>query len=882
MSAAITAFEDRIIATRVIPRREACLAALPDDLHPILRDALIERGLDPLFSHQEEMFRGAQDGRNMVITTGTASGKSLSYYLPVLQSVLNDDANRALFLFPTKALGQDQLRGLMELIGELEGVQITAGVYDGDTPPNERKKIRDKAHLILTNPDMINAGWLPNHGKSGFSHVFRNIRYIVVDEMHVYRGAFGSHFANVMRRLRRVCQHHGSNPQILCSSATIANPADLAARLFEQPFTHIARDGSPAAAKTIHFCQSTQRIGNVRRTVVEEMATLLPGLIAERKRTIAFCRSRKDTEVVLKEVRDALSSVDGGHDESSLIAAYRGGYTPNERREVANALVENRLIGVVSTNALELGVDIGGLEVVVQGGFPGTRASFWQQVGRAGRRESESLAFVLLAMTPLDQYIASDPDWVLRERAESAVVDPDNLMIQLAHVRAAAAELPLTLDDAATFPDLAEVVAVLEEAQEVRELYGAYHWQGGPHPAGDFSLRTVDDARFKIVEKTEGRTLTEMDRPQTYHEAHPRAVYLHDGQEYLVEHLDLTKRVATVTPVDQDFYTEPDVRTKIDVIREQTREVLGETSVSFGDVRVHEVTVGYKMLQFRNHQNLGYEALDEKLAIEMETEALWIPLPEKVLAVLGEVVVDAMRGMVHALQSRARMRVMAERSDLRGSSFHAPDSQSGRMRTALILHDTFPGGLGFASRASVCVGELLTEANSMLDSCWCENGCAGCVGDFRIRRDVVRWALQSLLKETAPPADLVRQSTDVALNHDAQSKIPFDALTNDWQSFSERALEAGFDGAGFLQVVSEVRIRNDRLTLSVNGTDLRSWSGGDVTNRRIEGLVSSMVDVPEGFHVRIEAIGDSSERRAVKDKLRRRFDDLLDEENTCP
>ncbi|MCA9673705.1 MAG: DEAD/DEAH box helicase, partial [Myxococcales bacterium] len=752
----LSGFPGRVIATRHVPPRPARHAPMPADLHPSLRAALAQRGIDELYSHQVEAFEAARAGRNVVVTTGTASGKSLAYLLPVVQAVLEDPSARTLLLFPTKALTQDQLRGVTGLIDHLAArtepaaPRIGAGVYDGDTPPAERTRVRDRASLVLTNPDMLHSALLPNHGRRGFAHLFRNVRYVVIDELHAYRGAFGAHFANLMRRLWRVCAHHGSTPRLLCSSATIANAREHAETLCDREFELIDRDGSPSAGKVVYFWQPPAADDGTRRPVTGELAALLPHLITARHRTIAFCRSRKDTEIVLKESRDQLRDV-AGHDEAYLLAGYRGGYTPEERRAVERALVDGSLLGVVSTNALELGIDIGALQVVVQAGFPGTRASFWQQVGRAGRRHEVAHAIVILAVSPTDQFIAEHPDWLVGQPAEHAVVDRDNLAIQLAHVRAAAAELPLALDDAASFPDLGEIAVVLEDAGEVRDVLGRWHWTGGAFPAGEVSLRNLHNDRFKVVNRGTGTTITEMSRPQVYREGHPRAVYLHDGVQYQVETLDLIQHVATVVEVEQNFYTQPDVRSAIDVLLTQQRRDAGRTHAAFGDVRVDDVVVGYKMLEFHNHQNLGYEALHEPLRLQLDTEALWITVPEDVLAVLGRERQDALAGMVHAITACARLRTMAERTDLCGSSFHTIDEATGRSSTALVCHDSHPGGLGYAARAFEHVDAVIDDAIALVERCRCRGGCPACVGSWARDPRLIGWALRRLREEAAVP-----------------------------------------------------------------------------------------------------------------------------------
>jgi DEAD/DEAH box helicase domain-containing protein len=871
-------FADRILATREIPAREPRYAPLPADLHPALRQAVHEFGIQQLYIHQAEAWQAARRGDNVVVTTGTASGKSLTYLLPVVQSVLEDPSARTLLLYPTKALTQDQLRAVVRLVDGLGGHRrIESGVYDGDTPPNERLRIRDKAHLILTNPDMLHTALLPNHGRQGFAHVFRNVRYIVIDELHSYRGAFGAHIANLMRRLLRICKHYGSTPQFLCSSATIANAREHAETLCQRPFTLIDEDGSPSAGKTVHFWQPPLLASGVRKSVTSEMTQLLPWLIQKRHRTITFCRSRKETEIVLKEARDGLRDV-AGHDETYLLAGYRGGYTPEERRTVEKSLTDGRLLGVVSTNALELGIDIGQLQVVVQGGFPGTRASFWQQMGRAGRRGEKAHAVLMLALTPEDQFIAEDPDWLTGQPAEHAVVDRDNLAIQLAHVRSAAAELPLTIDDVATFPDLGEIVAVLAKSAELRDVMGTWHWTGGPFPAGEFSLRNIDVDRFKIVNRDTGRTITEMDRPQVYREAHTRAVYLHDGVQYQVEALDLVGHVATVVPVEQNFYTQPDVRTHIDVLLTQEQRRLGRTGAYFGDVAVDDAVVGYKMLEFHNHQNLGYEGLHEPLKLHLETEAVWLAVPEAVLGVLGREKADALAGMVHALHAIARLRTMAERSDLQATSFHHVDDDTGRTVTALICYDSHPGGLGYAAKAYDLLDEVLAQAIQLVEQCRCKRGCPACVGDYVRDKRLIAWALRACRDDVPVPVDLVRREHVTAANDDRPQveRVPWLEVVERWSEVLAALRELGVQGADALSTVREVRQGVDRLTLAVASPGLVTWLSAEETARRLQQGLGRVIAAPQGWRLAVElAAGeqDAALRKAIR--LQRRHDDIV-------
>ncbi|HUQ06551.1 MAG TPA: DEAD/DEAH box helicase [Kofleriaceae bacterium] len=879
-------FPGRVIATRTIPPREATYAPLPAGLHPGLRDALAARGIERLYAHQAEAFEAARAGENIVVTTGTASGKSLAYLLPVIQASLEEPTARTLLLFPTKALTQDQLRGVTGLVDHLAtrtdhaAPRIVAGVYDGDTPPAERRRTRDRAHLVMTNPDMLHGALLPSHGRQGFAHLFRNVKYVVIDELHAYRGAFGAHLANVLRRLWRVCAHHGSTPQLLCSSATIANAREHAEALCHHPFRLIDRDGSPSAGKVVHFWQPPLGAGDVRRPVTAELATLLPHLITARHRTIAFCRSRKDTEIVLKESRDRLRDV-AGHDEAYLLAGYRGGYTPEERRAVERSLVDGSLVGVVSTNALELGIDIGQLQVVVQAGFPGTRASFWQQLGRAGRRGEVAHAVLVLAVSPTDHFVAEHPDWLVGQPAEHAVIDRDNLAIQLAHVRAAAAELPLGLDDASWFPDLGEIVAVLHRAGEVRDVIGSWHWTGGAFPAGEVSLRNVHADRFKVVDRVAETTITEMSRPQVYREAHPRAIYLHDGVQYQVEALDLVQHVATVVEVEQNFYTQPDVRSAIDVLLTQERRAVGRTRASFGDVRVDDVVVGYKMLEFHNHQNLGYEELHEPLRLQLDTEALWIAVPDDVLAVLGREREDALAGMVHAVAACARLRTMAERSDLSGASFHFTDEETGAAATALVCHDSHPGGLGYAAKAFEYVDGVLDDAIALVTRCACARGCPACVGSWARDTELVGWALRALRDE---PSGRVAVAAARAGAGSAPvvaagpARIPWDEVDVRWPDIVARLRAARVDGAALLEKLPPPVRQGARLVVRVDGPGVARWLAADAARRRLWRAIAAQVDAPPGADLAIEVapeVRDRSMRTAIR--LQRRFDDLVAE-----
>lgn len=489
-----------MVYSRRMPAKSAEYAEYPAALLPELAEYLRARGIDRLYSHQAQMFELALQGENVVITTSTASGKTLGFLLPVLQEILCNPGARALFIYPTKALASDQykaLRPLLEFFGE---DRVSAGVYDGDTSSAQRSRIRRHANIILTNPEMINASFLPNHSKYGFDLLFANLRYVVIDELHTYRGAFGSHLANVIRRLGRVCRYYHSRPRFLCSSATIANPLELARGICGEPFEQVERDGAPRAERRYVFLQPPKIEDSYGREIgqasaAQVAANLLPELMEKGTSFIAFASSRRNVEIVLKETRDLLEGWDmtgqetgkGGrkmralHPEDLMvnrIAGYRGGYTPRERREIEARMNRGELLGLVATNALELGIDIGRLDATVLVGYPDTKASFWQQTGRAGRSGHSCTNYLILREMPFDRYIAVNPDWLFEGSSESAVIDPDNLLIQLAHIRAAAAEIPLGQQDMELFPDLGEAIPVLLEAGELTRQGGLFVWCG--------------------------------------------------------------------------------------------------------------------------------------------------------------------------------------------------------------------------------------------------------------------------------------------------------------------------------------------------------------------------------------------------------------------
>lgn len=872
----------RIIATRSLKKRLGVFVDPPEELHPELKNWMEQNGYEKLYSHQAEMFMKAHVGKSVVITTGTASGKSLSFYLPVMQRILENPARRALFIYPTKALTKDQYRHIKEFVAFFGENRIQAGVYDGDTSPNERSRIRAQANIILTNPDMINAGFLPNHNKYGFPHMFANLDTIVIDELHAYRGAFGSHVSNVFRRLLRVCDYHGNKPRFLCSSATIANPQELAEKICHQPFEIVEQDGSPAPAKYIHFYQpeyleEAQR----KRSVSEELKMILPELVLSGVRSITFCQSRRESEIVTKESRDILSSdpMQYGIDMSDKISPYRGGYTPAERARIEKDLVDGTLLGVVSTNALELGIDIGTLDAVLMGGFPGTRASFWQQMGRAGRKESEAHAIVMLKEKPLDQYVGKHPDWLLQSGSENAIIDRDNLYIQLSHIRAASAELPLCIDDVASFPDLGEIIPLLVKEGELLEQNNSYQWSGDISPAHEISLRNITGDTIKVVDEEREATITVVDLIQAKKEFYPGAIYLHDSIQYKSLKLDLETKTAYVKEVSSNYYTEPHKPGNIAVLVEHEHEKEYRINRFFGDVRVTVLLTGFKMVEFSTHQNLGYTELPEILRTKMETEACWVEIPDIVVRTFvatgkapslekdaqSEKVpsFDYSQGLVHCLKAAASMRVMATDSDLGGDIFSFVDAESSRNKYAVVLYDGYPGGLGFSEKVFDYIDEIIRNAGNLLKDCSCKKGCPVCVGDHRIDKHLILWALRNFYKELPSPMPGVFSDTLHQPGRQNSPTMPWMDVKKNWNDLLERFDNENRFGAKFLKEVTNVDQTAATIVLHLPPGILKIAN----TEAVIKGLkteLGQVVEVPESFSLTFRSASEVDPKKEMK------------------
>ena len=618
------AYASCICAWRTLASGAPALGDIPLELDTRLVEVLRARGIEELYSHQSMAVSQALAGGDVVIVTPTASGKSLCYHLPVLHTLLRDPSSRALYLFPTKALAHDQLNGLITDCAAL-GLEGAVATYDGDTPNSRRAQIRRKARLILTNPDMLHAGILPRH--LDWRDLLANLRFIVIDEMHQYRGVFGSHVANVLRRLMRLCRFHGCEPQVICSSATIANPLELARNLTGRIAALVDQSGAPRGER--HFVFYNPPIINaqlgIRNSPLLEARSLINRFLEAGVQTIAFARSRLSTELLLAYLRDDARKA--GRD-ATAIRGYRGGYTPAERRAIERGLRDGRIRCVVATNALELGVDIGGLGAAVLVGYPGTIASAWQQAGRAGRGGEPSVAVLVASASPLDQYLMTHPEYFFGNSPEHALVNPDNLCLLTQHVQCAAYELPFADDERFGGESLEELLPIMEEAGLLLRTRGAWYWQGVGYPAGEVSLRTANSDSVAIVacsEEGAGDIIGSIDRASALRTVYQGGIYLHDGQQYSVEHLDWAGGVATVRAVSVGYYTEAIGSTRVDIQRVLESSERFSARLAYGDALVTSRVTGFRRLRLGTFEHLGWGdvSLPEQ---QMLTNAFWVAL----------------------------------------------------------------------------------------------------------------------------------------------------------------------------------------------------------------------------------------------------------------
>ena len=747
-------FEGAVVtAWRRFPAEPAHFADYPAAVDDRLRAALAAGGIARPYVHQAEAMAHALAGRHVVTITPTASGKTLCYNAPVLNAILRDPVSRALYLFPTKALAQDQLAELLTLTARLEEhVSIGACTYDGDTPQDARRAVRGRAHVVLSNPDMLHSGILPHHPR--WAKLFENLRYVVIDELHAYRGVFGSHLANILRRLGRVCAHYGSSPVFICSSATIANPRELAERLTGEQFALVDRNGAPRGEK--YFALVNPPVVNpqlgIRRSYVTETRRLAVEFLKRRLQVIVFAQSRLTTEVLTTYLKQACRRLPGG---SEAIRGYRGGYLPLRRRDIEQGLRAGTVFGVVSTNALELGIDIGALDVCVMAGYPGTIAATWQRAGRAGRRSTRSAAVMVASSAPIDQFMVQHPAYFFDASPEHALINPDNLQILLDHIKCAAFELPFATYERFGQEDLQAVLGLLCEEGFVDLVDDRWHWMHESYPADAVSLRSVSSDNFVVVDVSDETSIIgEVDFSAATSTLYEQAIYLVEGKEYQVVRLDVDRRKAYARPVDSDYYTDAITYTKVTVLEEfaqvlrqghsmgSTQDERGTLALGcHGEVHVVSRVVGFKKIKFYTNENVGSGELDLPEQ-EMHTTAYWLTLSRTLVESLpfaGDDRRDGIVGLGFALRQVAQLLLMCDRHDV-GLAIHGEEGRPAHPsppgsasvvdedEPTIFIYDNYPGGIGFSEPLFGLHDRLLAHTRALIERCPCETGCPACVG----------------------------------------------------------------------------------------------------------------------------------------------------------
>ncbi|OGD13405.1 MAG: helicase [Candidatus Aminicenantes bacterium RBG_16_66_30] len=771
---------DSIKAIKHIPAQEGKYRDYPDGVHPALREALAAKGFTQLFSHQRSTWEALREGKNVVVVTPTASGKTLCYNLPVLDAIMKDPSTRALYLFPTKALSQDQQAELDDINARLPE-EIRVFTYDGDTPQDARKAIRARGHIVLTNPDMLHAGILPHHTK--WIKLFENLKYIVIDELHSYRGIFGSHLANVLRRLRRIARFYGADPQFILSTATIANPAEMAEKMIEAPVALVDDNGAPRGGKYIVFY--TPPVVNaalgIRRSYVNESRRVASIFLRNGLQTIVFAGSRLITEVLLTYLKE---DIETNIQKEGLIRGYRGGYLPLKRREIEKGLRSGEILGVVSTNALELGIDIGTLDVAVLAGYPGTIASTWQRAGRAGRKTGLSAAVLVATSSPLDQFIINNPEYFFSKSPEMALINPDNLSILVSHVECAAFELPFEDGERFGRAEIGEILNFLEEDKLLHHSKDKWFYTSEAYPADAISLRSISSDNFVVVDITgEAKVIAEVDFTAALTALHPKAIYIVEGEQYFVEKLDFEERKAYVKKTDIDYYTDAIDYTKITVLDIFDKKGIeaGAGRISHGEVHVATQVVGFKKIKFHTMENVG--AGDLQLPQnEMHTTAYWLTVPSALMQAVpfpAEQRINGLFGLAYILHHVSPIFMMCDLHDVGVSIGDNTTGESLPPRLAparpgpavqgqdetplamdpdfepnIFIYDSFPGGIGLSPSLFSLEGRLLEHALKTLEACPCRDGCPSCTGatneSGKEAKKVARILLQGLLGLETP------------------------------------------------------------------------------------------------------------------------------------
>ncbi len=742
---------DSITAIKHIPARQGRYRAYPSDVHPALIKALQEKGFSRLYTHQNLSWQLIKEGKNIVIVTPTASGKTLCYNLPVLDSILKNPSARAIYMFPTKALSQDQRAELDETI-KLLPEEIRIFTYDGDTPQDARKAIRARGHIILTNPDMLHAGILPHHTK--WIKLFENLQYVVIDELHNYRGIFGSHLANILRRLKRIANFYGASPQFILSTATISNPLEMAEKITEEPVSLVDENGAPQGEKYFVFYNPpvVNKFLGIRRSYVNESRRVASIFLKNGLQTIVFAQSRLITEVLVTYLKEDIEKT---IQQEGLIRGYRGGYLPLKRREIEKKLREGKIRGVVSTNALELGIDIGSLDVAVLAGYPGTITSTWQMAGRAGRKSGKSAAVLVGTSSPLGQFIINNPDYFFSKNPENALINPDNLSIFVSHIECAAFELPFVEGEKFGSQEIGEILKFLVDEKLVHFSKGKWFWTSDAYPADGVNLRSISSDNFVVVDTTKkSKAIAEVDFSSALTALHPKAIYLCEGEQYFVENLDFEQRKAYVKKTDVDYYTDAIDYTKIRILDSFDQKNLGKCDISHGEVHVATQVVGFKKIKFHTMENVGSGDLSLPQN-EMHTTAYWLTIPSQMfhsLSFASEEKINGLFGLTYCLHHVSPLFMMC---DLRDVGVSVGDNSTGksvpprdiRQNTShkedkdifsdidfepnIFIFDNFPGGIGLSPSLFDLEKELLKQCLKTIAACPCKEGCPSCVGPVK-------------------------------------------------------------------------------------------------------------------------------------------------------
>lgn len=736
----------RVSHIEIIKEKEAEFSDFPSDMNETLITALRNSGIKQLYSHQIQSYSLLKEGKNIVVVTPTASGKTLCYNIPVINTILKDESARALYLFPTKALSYDQLEGLEKLLEALKK-GIATFTYDGDTPKDIRKSVREKSKIVISNPDMLHKAILPHHTK--WIGLFSNLRYVVIDELHNYRGVFGSQVANVIRRLKRVSKHYGSKPQYILSSATISNPAELAEKLIEEEVELIDKSGSPQGRKYFILWNPPliDRELGLRRNYITEAQFATERLLKLGIQIILFARSRLNVEILTTRLREKFEK---NPKMIGKIRGYRGGYLPNERREIEKALRDGEARVVVSTNALELGIDIGSLDGAILAGYPGSIASTWQQAGRAGRKEKSSIAILVASSAPLDQFLINNPQYLFGVSPEKGLINPDNLLILLAHIKCAAFELPFREGEHFGKEPLEEVLSYLEEKGVLHKSSGQWYWTEDSYPADTFGLRNIPSENFVIVDRTgkKPRSIGNVDYCSAPMLLHESAIYIHGGEQYHVDKLDFEERKAYVKKVSANYYTDAIEYTKVKVL--DSFGTKGEAS--WGEVCVTKRVVGYKKIKLSTFENIGFGDVNLP-ENEMHTTCYWFTIDKEKLKNLGyteEAIVYGLYGILYIIGNIAPLFLLCSRRDIgvhlggkegvwsyqgelrKKDTQTIDDFKRGLYSPTIFIYENYPGGVGFAYELFSIHPEPLIKAREEIQSCSCNTGCPSCIGPLFI------------------------------------------------------------------------------------------------------------------------------------------------------